>query len=85
MLLLCSVVFVVFQLLSFMLTALSRHFEFQADAFAKSLHYAEKLRSALIKLNRDNLGFPLTDWLFSAWHYSHPPLLERLEALGKTE
>ena len=68
-----------------MLTALSRRFEFQADAFAKSMHFAEKLKSALIKLNRDNLGFPLTDWLFSAWHYSHPPLLERLKAIGKTE
>ncbi|XP_076445131.1 CAAX prenyl protease 1 homolog [Babylonia areolata] len=73
------------ELLSFMMTVLSRHFEFQADAFAKSMHFAEKLKSALVKLNRDNLGFPLTDWLFSAWHYSHPPLLERLKALDKTE
>ncbi|KAL8582513.1 CAAX prenyl protease 1 [Nucella lapillus] len=52
---------------------------FQTDAFAKGLHFTDKLKSALIKLNRDNLGFPLTDWLFSAWHYSHPPLLERLD------
>jgi STE24 endopeptidase len=74
-----------FQLLSFLMTVLSRRFEFQADAFAKGLGFAEKLKSSLIKLNRDNLGFPLTDWLFSAWHYSHPPLLERLKALQKTE
>ncbi|PVD28913.1 hypothetical protein C0Q70_11508 [Pomacea canaliculata] len=73
------------ELLSFCMTMLSRHFEFQADAFAKSMHFAEKLKSALIKLNCDNLGFPLTDWLYSAWHYSHPPLLERLKALSKTE
>jgi STE24 endopeptidase len=67
------------------MTVLSRRFEFQADAFAKGMGFAEKLKSSLIKLNRDNLGFPLTDWLFSAWHYSHPPLLERLKALQKTE
>ena len=67
------------------MTNLSRRFEFQADAFGKSLHRAEKLKSALIKLNKDNLGFPLTDWLYSAWHYSHPPLLERIKALDKTE
>ncbi|KAL8582512.1 hypothetical protein ACOMHN_065491 [Nucella lapillus] len=73
------------ELLSFMMTVLSRRFEFQADAFAKGLHFTDKLKSALIKLNRDNLGFPLTDWLFSAWHYSHPPLLERLKALDKAE
>ncbi|KAK7500099.1 hypothetical protein BaRGS_00008646 [Batillaria attramentaria] len=73
------------ELLSFCMTVLSRRFEFQADTFAKSMHFAEKLKSALIKLNRDNLGFPLTDWLYSAWHYSHPPLLERLKALEKTE
>jgi len=73
------------QLLSFVLTVLSRHFEFQADRFAKSLGFAVKLRSALVKLNKDNLGFPLSDWLYSTWHYSHPPLLERLAALDKTE
>nr|KAG5708929.1 hypothetical protein BaRGS_009338 [Batillaria attramentaria] len=76
---------IISQLLSFCMTVLSRRFEFQADTFAKSMHFAEKLKSALIKLNRDNLGFPLTDWLYSAWHYSHPPLLERLKALEKTE
>jgi len=73
------------EILSFFMTALSRRFEFQADAFAKKLHFAAKLRSSLIKLNRDNLGFPLSDWLYSAWHYSHPPLLERLDALDKTD
>jgi len=67
------------------MTVLSRHFEFQADAFARRLGRAADLRSALIKLNRDNLGFPLSDWLYSMWHFSHPPLLERLAALDKTE
>lgn len=74
-----------FQVLSFGLTFLSRRFEFQADAFAKSLGKAMYLRRALIKINRDNLGFPVYDWLFSMWHHSHPPLLERLKVLDKTQ
>ena len=53
----------------------------QADAFAVSLGRAAQLRTALVKLNNDNLGFPIYDWLFSAWHPSHPPLLERMAAL----
>ncbi|KAG8451526.1 hypothetical protein GDO86_003651 [Hymenochirus boettgeri] len=69
------------EVLSFCLTVLSRRFEFQADAFARNLGKAKDLYSALIKLNKDNLGFPVSDWLFSMWHYSHPPLLERLQAL----
>lgn len=73
------------ELLSFCMTWLSRRFEFQADAFAKSLKRASDLRSALIKLNSDNLGFPVADWLFSTWRYSHPPLLERLRALQKAD
>ncbi|XP_076834188.1 CAAX prenyl protease 1 homolog [Brachyhypopomus gauderio] len=69
------------ELLSFSLTVLSRRFEFQADAFARDMGRSAELHSALIKLNKDNLGFPVADWLFSTWHYSHPPLLERLRAL----
>jgi len=81
----CESLVFVFQLLSFCMTVLCRHFEFEADAFALRLGRAPELRSALIKLNSDNLGFPLCDWLYSMWHYSHPPLLERLSALDKTE
>nr|XP_018902752.1 PREDICTED: CAAX prenyl protease 1 homolog [Bemisia tabaci] len=70
-------------ILSFLLTILCRKFEFQADAFALALGKEEYLQAALIKLNKDNLSFPIYDWLFSMWHLSHPPLLERLEALKK--
>ena len=65
------------------MTVLSRRFEFQADEFAnKTLGRGEKLGSALIKLNKDNLSFPIYDELYSGWHHSHPPLLERLAALS---
>merc|ERR1711997_1230560 len=71
--------------LNFAMTALSRRFEFQADEFGKSLGRAEKLCAALIKLNNDNLSYPIYDWLYSSWHHSHPPLLERLAALKGDE
>jgi len=72
--------------LDFAMTVLSRRFEFQADDFAVNMGRSEKLQSALIKLNNDNLGFPIYDWLYSAWHHSHPPILERLAVLkAKTQ
>ena len=68
------------------MTALSRKYEFQADEFGKKLGYANELQSALMKLHKENLGFPVADTLYSAYHFSHPPLLERLRALKmKTE
>ncbi|XP_039288141.1 CAAX prenyl protease 1 homolog [Nilaparvata lugens] len=72
-------------LLNFFTTSLSRRFEFQADAFAMGMGKAVYLRRALIKLNQDNLGFPVYDWLYSTWHHSHPPLLQRLKALEKSD
>jgi len=69
------------ELVGFFMTLLSRRFEFQADEFGKSLGYATQLQSALIKLHKENLGFPVCDKLYSAYHYSHPPLLERLRAM----
>ncbi|CAG2110477.1 unnamed protein product [Medioppia subpectinata] len=73
------------KILSFLMTCLGRRFEFAADAFAKHMNRTADLRSALIKLNKDNLGFPLYDWLYSSWYHSHPPLLERIRALGKID
>ena len=46
-----------------------------------SLGRAAQLRTALVKLNNDNLGFPVYDWLFSACYHSPPPLIERMAAL----
>lgn len=68
-------------LISFGMTIVSRTFEYQADAFAKNLGYSKELAKALIKLNIDNLGFPVYDWMYSAWNHSHPTLLQRMERL----
>ena len=72
-------------MLDFALTCLSRRFEFQADEFAVRMGKADRLKDALVKLNNDNLGFPVYDWLYSAWHHSHPPLLERMDAINDTK
>lgn len=70
-------------LLSFVLTCFSRRFEFQADSFAIKLGKGSYLINALVQLNKDNLGFPIYDDLYSAWHHSHPPLLERINVIKK--
>ncbi len=67
------------------MTLLSRKYEFEADNFAKYLRRSEPLKRALIKLNKDNLGFPVYDSLYSMFNHSHPPLLERLKALEKVD
>ncbi|KAJ7554689.1 hypothetical protein O6H91_05G005400 [Diphasiastrum complanatum] len=72
-------------LASFGLNLVSRAFEFQADAFARKLGYAVPLRAGLIKLQEENLSAMNTDPWYSAYHYSHPPLVERLEALDKSD
>ncbi|KAI8622622.1 CAAX prenyl protease 1 [Chytriomyces sp. MP71] len=72
-------------LFSFLMHYVSRVHEFQADAYAKKLGYAENLKNGLIKLHKKNLGNLVPDSWYSAYHYSHPPLVERLTAIGKTE
>ncbi|KAJ3061263.1 CAAX prenyl protease 1 [Podochytrium sp. JEL0797] len=72
----------------FAFSHLSRVHEFEADQYAKKLGYAEELKSGLIKLNKKNLGNLIPDPWFSAWNYSHPPMVERLSAIDgkkKTE
>lgn len=67
------------------MSLISRRFEFQADDFAKKLNFRTELINALVKLNKDNLSFPVYDWLYSALLHSHPPILDRIDALRKIE
>lgn len=62
---------------------LSRHQEFQADAFAARHANASALQSALKKLSASSLSNPTPHPLFVFFNYSHPPLLKRLEALDE--
>lgn len=72
-------------LITFAMTVLSRKFEYQADEFAQKLGYSEELSKALIKLNIDNLGFPIYDWMYSSWSHSHPTLLQRMDRLNQNK
>lgn len=64
------------------MSVLSRTFEYQADAFAVKLGYADMLAKALIKLQIQNLSTMDVDSLYSTYHYTHPVLPERLAAIG---
>jgi STE24 endopeptidase len=60
----------------------SRKNEFEADAYAKETFDGGALINALKRLSVDSLSnlYPHPWYVF--FHYSHPPLLKRLEALG---
>ncbi|XP_057497132.1 CAAX prenyl protease 1 homolog [Actinidia eriantha] len=72
-------------LVNFGLNLVSRSFEFQADAFAKKLGYGVPLRAGLVKLQEENLSAMNTDPWYSTYHYSHPPLVERLAAIDEPD
>ena len=79
-----------FGLVSFLLqpleNALSRRHEFAADAFAlRSGATAAELGTALRKLSEKSRHLPVTHPLYSRVYHSHPPLLERLRAMGALE
>lgn len=59
----------------------SRKNEFEADAYAKETFSGTALANALKKLSVDNLSdlYPHPWYVF--FHYSHPPLLKRLEVI----
>jgi STE24 endopeptidase len=63
--------------------AVSRRYEYQADAFAKQVcGGGEDLVASLRKLHTKNLGNLTPHKIYSAFHYSHPTLLEREAALN---
>ena len=66
--------------------ALSRHHEYQADSFAsQTTGKPETMIKALKKLGHDNLANLTPHPLYVFLHYSHPPLLARINALRKND
>jgi STE24 endopeptidase len=71
------------KLLGVMLNAWSRRHEFEADAYAAEVTGDGKpLASALKRMTADHLSHPSPGKLRVWLDYSHPPLLQRLRALG---
>ncbi len=60
----------------------SRKNEYEADRFAKENYNGEYLISALKKLSINNLSNLSPHKTYVFFHYSHPPLLERIKALS---
>ena len=67
---------------SLFMNVLSRQNEFEADAYAKNTANAEDLALALKKLSVDSLSNLYPHPLYVFFHYSHPPLLKRLDRLN---
>jgi STE24 endopeptidase len=64
---------------------LSRRYEYEADAFAAAVVDGPgSLISALRKLTEKNLSNLTPHPLYSGFHYSHPTLIEREDAMRKT-
>ncbi len=69
-------------ILGLLTNALSRRFEYQADAYASRHHNTQDLISGLKKLSRKSLS-NLTPHPWYVWaNYSHPTLLQRIKALN---
>jgi len=63
----------------------SRHNEYEADKIGSELAGVGgeiELANALKKLVTENKSFPLSHPLYIFFHYTHPPVLERLKELG---
>lgn len=81
-----AVMMLLLSLVSFVFTPLisyvSRHNEYAADAFGSQMGGKENLVSALLKLITENKSFPKSHPLVIFFYYTHPPVLERLKELG---
>jgi STE24 endopeptidase len=84
------VVSILFEPLNLLLSPLmnwqSRKYEYQSDAYALTLNSsASDMKGALIKLSQKNLSNLFPHPLYVIFHYSHPPLLDRLKAIDDLE
>ena len=65
----------------FLMSVLSRKFEYQADNYAKETYAAQPLITSLKKLSRNSLSNLTPHPLYVKLHYSHPTLLQRYKNL----
>jgi STE24 endopeptidase len=59
----------------------SRKNEFEADAYAREMYSGPALADALKRLSVDSLSNLYPHPMYVFFHYSHPPLLKRLDAI----
>ncbi|RDU60407.1 M48 family metalloprotease, partial [Helicobacter sp. MIT 14-3879] len=60
----------------------SRKAEYKADTFGASCASKRALSEALIRLVNENKSFPYSHPAYVFFYFSHPPLIDRLNALN---
>lgn len=70
-------------ILGIFMNLLSRKNEYEADAFASNTADKASFIQALIRLSTDNLSNLKPHPAYIFFHYSHPTLLQRIEAINK--
>lgn len=70
-------------IIGLLMNLFSRKNEYEADHYAATTYEAAPLKEALIKLHSDNLSNLTPHPWYVFFHYSHPPLLQRIGALEK--
>ena len=65
------------------MNSVSRRAEYQADKFAADYGLGEELISGLKKISVKSLSNLTPDKLYVKFHYSHPTLLQRIQAINK--
>lgn len=73
---------IIFFILTPLMGVASRHDEYRADEYGSECESKEALASALMKLADENKSFPHSHPLNVIFYHTHPPLVERLKALG---
>jgi STE24 endopeptidase len=66
-----------------LMNIISRKNEFEADAYAAQNYQSKPLVEALKKLSSDNLSNLTPHPLYVFFHYSHPPLVKRIEKINQ--
>lgn len=69
------------QVVTLLMTMMSRRFVFQADSFAASMGRSHSLKNGLQQIYEENRRDLNPDTWYSWYHFSLPPLAERLRAL----
>lgn len=70
-------------LLNLLSNFISRKHEYEADEFATNTYSGDALQNALKKLSVDSLSNLTPHKLYVIFHYSHPPLLKRLQSIDR--
>lgn len=66
-----------------LMNVFSRKNEFEADEYAATTYKKEAIADALKKLSADNLSHMTPHGAYVFVHYSHPPVIQRLQAIEK--